>query len=184
MPDTHTCSCCGKTLPADNLAWNFAWPDEIADLSKAERKRTLTFSSDAFLVSQNHGAAIRVILPIGLADGRTSTLGVWLGLAREDAQRVNDAARKGGDDWIGFTFGGNLLNEVRPWDTFFAEVTVTALENWGVPRVTASTSPVVQRLLTEPQPVEEYLRERIHDSAPEPRLREPKRPWWKLRRSE
>jgi len=73
MPETITCHCCGKTLPADNLAWNFAWPDPIAELSGAERKRTLKFSSDAFLFSREHGAAVRVILPIGLENGRRST---------------------------------------------------------------------------------------------------------------
>jgi hypothetical protein len=93
---------------------------------------------------------------------------------------VNDAAREGGDAWVGFTFGGRLLNEVRPWDTYFAELTVVAFENWGVPRVTESTSPVVRRLLAEPQPMEPFLRERIHDLTPRPA-----RPWWKrARRSE
>src|SRR3954466_6481917 len=106
------CSCCGTVVGPDNLAWDFEWPDDLARMSSAERDATFEFASRAFLVARGYGAAIRVILPIHLDNGDTSTLGVWMALTGDDPARVSRAAHAGGAAWIGCRFTGVLLNEV------------------------------------------------------------------------
>ncbi|WP_329054011.1 DUF2199 domain-containing protein [Amycolatopsis sp. NBC_01488] len=156
-----SCYCCGKKLDPGHLAWNYVWPDLLAVLAKRERKKALRFHSDAFLVADGFGAAIRVILPIHLDSGHTATLGVWLGLDGEDANRVNSAARDGGAAWIGCTFDGTLLNHVPPFpDTYYSRITAVASEERTLARVTDSADEAFKRILTGTWPHAEFLRAR------------------------
>ncbi|GAB3873414.1 hypothetical protein GCM10029964_013630 [Kibdelosporangium lantanae] len=157
----NVCYCCGVELGPDNLAWNYELPQVFAGATADELADAFDFRSDAFLVTRRYGVAIRVILPIRLDNDRTATLGVWMSLEGEDANRVNAAARDGGEAWIGCTFTGQLLNEVRPWpETCYARITALASEDRTLARVVDSEDPVVKRMLTETWPHREFLRER------------------------
>src|SRR5882757_430264 len=108
------CPCCGKVLGPNELAVDYTWPDPLADLPAATRDAAIEFYSGVFLVSK-YGVAIRVILPVHLDSGHPVTIGVWLSLHGADGDRVNTAAREGGDAWIGCTFTGMILNDIQPW---------------------------------------------------------------------
>ncbi|GLY36006.1 hypothetical protein Amsp01_020300 [Amycolatopsis sp. NBRC 101858] len=156
-----TCSCCGQRLDPGHLAWNYVWPDPLAELTKRERRKALRFHSDSFLVADGFGAAIRVILPIHLDTDQTSTIGVWVGLDGEDANRVNSAGRAGGAAWAGCTFSGTLLNGVPPWpDTYGVRITAAVPDERTMPRVTASENEAFKRILTGTWPHAEFLRAR------------------------
>ncbi|MDT7797114.1 MAG: hypothetical protein QOI78_547 [Actinomycetota bacterium] len=130
------CPCCGSVLDPDGQAWDYILPDSLSELSPRKLKKVLRFDSGVFL-------------------------GVWLGLDGEDANRVNSAARDGGDAWIGFSYTGLLLNEVRPWSgTRGLRVTATASEDWTAARVTDSEDHRIKQILTRTWPHAEYLRVR------------------------
>ena len=151
MTGERTCHCCGETLSADNLAWDFLQPDDFAELSAKQRAAAITFESRAFIVAEGFGAAARVILPIGLDTGHPVTLGV--GVAPHAPDTMARTARQGGSAWVGYTFTGTLLNAVEPWpETIHTEITARGLVDGELARVVDAADPLLKRVLTEKWP--------------------------------
>lgn len=48
-PAGPTCYCCGQRLDPGHLAWNYVWPDPLAELGKRERKKAGTWPHAEFL---------------------------------------------------------------------------------------------------------------------------------------
>lgn len=159
----NVCYCCGADVGAENLAWDYTWPDVLADMPADERETLVRHSSRVFVVAEGYGVATRVILPIKLDNDRTATLGVWVNLAGggEQAWQIDQAVTQGGDAWIGYRITGELLNAVEPWpEVYFTEVTAVGVADGKIARVVDGTDPTLRRVLTETWPHQEFLRTR------------------------
>ncbi|MFF4879530.1 hypothetical protein [Micromonospora sp. NPDC000668] len=139
-------------LDADNLAWDYPLPDDLAALAEKERTASIQTLTRQIVQADGYGSAIRVILPIPLDTGDLITLGVWLAITpAAEWDRVLSAAQAGGDAWSGTTFAGVLLNAVEPWpDVYLAEAVAVVPGPNKVPRITDSASELLRRVLTGP----------------------------------
>ncbi|MEE4541708.1 DUF2199 domain-containing protein [Streptomyces sp. V4-01] len=156
------CSCCGGGLDASDPRFNITLPEPVATLDDAEYARQVTVANDAIVVAQDIGGFVRALLPIGLDDGRTTTIGVWVGVAPEVFAHVVTVGR-GERDYDEMQFDGRLANPLDPWgDRVYgkpvsAGVDVPSRGRRRTPRLLASPDPLVTRILTERWPAADIL---------------------------
>jgi hypothetical protein len=160
-PKSKICYCCGQELPAENMAWDYLYPDDVAELTDDQRAAQITFQSRAVIVS-DVGSFIRAILPVRLDVGPVASLGVWLAIISEaDYDRIMAAGRTGGDAWALLTFSGRVANHVEPWPEVFGAMAMVVVSGPGpAPRITDSTDSMLREVLTKQWPHREFLQAR------------------------
>jgi len=158
MTDEQTlvCSCCGKPLPPDNLAWDLEEPDPLAYLSDEEREERIVTQTQQMVRVNGMGNFIRVILPVPVEHDREATFGVWLCITEpEEYQRIIAAARDGRKRWVGTRFAGRLVTALQPWPEIFgAWAQAEAPAAFEVARLVHSVDPTLSTVLTKRWPVD------------------------------
>jgi hypothetical protein len=156
------CACCGGPLDAADPRFNITLPQPVADLDDAEYARQVTVANDAIVVAQELGGFVRALLPIGLEDGRTTTIGVWVAVEPEVFHHVVEVGR-GQLDYDEMQFDGLLANGPDPWgDTILgtpvsAGVDVPTNGRRPTPRITSTPDRLLTRVLTRPWPPADIL---------------------------
>ncbi|WP_440082171.1 DUF2199 domain-containing protein, partial [Streptosporangium sp. LJ11] len=160
--EPKTCYCCGEELSDDNLAWDFLYPDDLAEQFESEQPDPVIDYESRTVIVSDVGSFMRAILPIRLEGGLTATLGVWLAFtSEEEFERTMAAGRAGGNTWKSLTFSGVLVNRVEPWpDVYGAKATATVLAEKGpngAPYVSGTTQPLLAEVLAQEWPHHPFL---------------------------
>ncbi|MFJ6565103.1 DUF2199 domain-containing protein [Streptomyces sp. NPDC091412] len=112
--DVPPCPCCGGLVDVSDPRFDLSLPQPVAALGEADYEQHVKLVNDAIVVTDNLGAFARALLPIGLDDGRTATVGVWVSIEREVFDHVVRVGR-GELDFDEMQFDGRLANELDPW---------------------------------------------------------------------
>ncbi|GAA2741774.1 hypothetical protein GCM10009868_09090 [Terrabacter aerolatus] len=150
-----TCYCCGGDLDDLERHIRFRLPDVVAALPDAERTAGVGLSDRDpdradFLESAEHGCFVRSRLRLPLTGGHALTVGVWLQVTPETAQRIGRLWAS--DLYFTLGFEGRLANALPLVGAAGAPVTAGApVPADGVPVVRTSTDPALAAALSNPQ---------------------------------
>ncbi|MFD7321783.1 DUF2199 domain-containing protein [Streptomyces sp. NPDC059875] len=148
------CPCCGGSLDASDPRFNISLPQPVAALSEAEYERHVQLANDAVVVTDNLGGFARALLPIGLDDNRTTTIGVWVSVERDVFDHIVRVGR-GELDFDEMQFDGRLANELDPWGDeilgrpLSAGVDVPSNGRRRMPHIKSSPDALLTRILTQ-----------------------------------
>ncbi|MCD0484821.1 DUF2199 domain-containing protein [Streptacidiphilus sp. ASG 303] len=137
-------------------------PQPVADLDDAEYERHVMVANDAIVVTDNLGGFARALLPIGLDDGRTTTIGVWVSVAHDVFAHIVRVGR-GELDFDRMQFDGRLANGLDPWGDEVLGVPVSAGVDVptngrrSTPHIKASPDALLTRILTRRWPAADIL---------------------------
>lgn len=149
------CSCCGGELDEHDRHLRFGLPDVIAALPEAERTSGVGLSDPDpvradFLESPEHGCFVRSLLRLPLSGGYALTLGVWVEVTPETAQRIGRLWSS--DLYFTLRFEGRLANELPVVGALGSPVTAAApIPADGIPHVRSSSDPALERTLRSEQ---------------------------------
>jgi hypothetical protein len=101
------------------------------------------------------GAFVRALLPVKLTGGHTLTYGVWVAIHPHDLQRAFAVWWE--PDYTELCLDGFLANSVKPWGMLAAPVSLTVRDPNHTPYCSASSDPVLSRVLTSERPHDEVL---------------------------
>ncbi|MFF9352336.1 DUF2199 domain-containing protein [Streptomyces sp. NPDC014734] len=152
--DVSPCPCCGTPLDVSEPRFNFALPQPVAGLSEAEYEQHVKLVNDAIVVTDNLGGFARALLPIGLEDGRTATMGVWVSVEGNVFDHIVRIG-KGELDFDEMQFDGRLANELDPWgDKILARpvsagVHIPTNGRRSMPHIKSSPDALLTRVLTQ-----------------------------------
>ncbi|MGW5128472.1 DUF2199 domain-containing protein [Streptomyces sp. NPDC004069] len=152
--DVPPCPCCGGLLDVSDPRFDVSLPQPVAALGEAEYEQHVKLVNDAIVVTDNLGAFARALLPIGLDDGRTATVGVWVSVEREVFAHIVRVGR-GELDFDEMQFDGWLANELAPWGKEILGRPVSAgvrIPTHGrrcMPHINSSPDTFVTRVLTQ-----------------------------------
>lgn len=149
------CSCCGGDLDEYDRHIRFRLPDVVAALPEAEHAAGVGLSDRDpdradFLESAEHGCFVRSLLRLPLTGGYALTLGVWLEVTPETAQRIGRLWSS--ELYVTLAFEGRLANELPVVGALGAPVTASApMPADGLPLVRTSPDPALADALAHPQ---------------------------------
>ncbi|MFJ1588631.1 DUF2199 domain-containing protein [Kitasatospora albolonga] len=155
--DGPSCACCNGSLDASDPRFNLSLPQPVLALGEAELQRYVRVINDAFVMTRDFGEFARALLPIGLDDGRTATIGVWVSVEKEVFGHLKKVAT-GELDFDQMQFTGRLANELDPWGEeilgrpLSAGVDVPTHGRRRMPHIRSSPDELLTRVLTERWP--------------------------------
>jgi hypothetical protein len=104
------CSCCGGGLDIADPRFNLSLPQPVLEMDDDEYERHVRFATDQIVVTDNIGGFVRALLSVGLDDGRTTTIGVWVSVEREVFKHIV-AVGRGELSYDQMQFEGRLASE-------------------------------------------------------------------------
>jgi hypothetical protein len=156
------CPCCGDPLDVSDPRFNLPLPQPVAQMSDEEYEQHVRFASEQIVVTGNIGGFVRALLPIGLDDGRTTTIGVWVSVEADVFAHVMHVGR-GELPPDQMQFEGRLANVLDPWGDRMlrahvsAGVEVPSNGRRRTPHVISSSDGLLTRILTERWPAADVL---------------------------
>ncbi|MFI2432453.1 hypothetical protein [Streptomyces sp. NPDC018693] len=111
-------------------------------------------ANNAIVGTDNLGGFARALLPVGLDDGRTTTIGVWVSV-EADVFRHIVRVGAGELDFDEMQFDGRLANELDPWGgeilgrPVSAGVDVPTNGRRRMPHIKSSTDALMTRVLSQ-----------------------------------
>ena len=107
------CPCCGGSLDIADPRFNFGLPQPVLEMDDDGYERHVRFATDQIVVTDKIGGFARALLPIGLDDGRTTTIGVWISVETEVFKHIV-AVGRGELSYDQMQFEGRLASELGP----------------------------------------------------------------------
>jgi hypothetical protein len=83
---TAACPTCGRPLDEHNRHFRFKVPEPVLAIPEADRPG-LTWGNDVLMQVEGVGFFVRILVPIKLTGGHTTTYGAWLSVHPEDLRR-------------------------------------------------------------------------------------------------
>jgi hypothetical protein len=156
VAETERCPTCGRPLDDHNRHVKYGRPDPVLALP-AEKLEGAVWGDDPLLAVKDVGCFIRTLLPVRLTGGFTVTYGVWLGVEAsvlEKAWTIWHAP-----EYAQLSFEGLVANALPPWGeaTMGKLVQAAVRDVDAIPYVTASSDPLMRRLLGDEWSHDEVL---------------------------
>ncbi|MFC8126302.1 DUF2199 domain-containing protein [Streptomyces sp. NPDC057302] len=156
------CACCSGELDVSDPRFDLELPQPVLEMDGEDYRRHVRFASDAVVITDNIGGFARALLPIGLVDGRTTTIGVWVSLDPEVFRHFM-AVGSGKLPFDQMQFEGRLASELDPWGSrllrlpLLAGVDVPTYGKRRTPHIKSSPDPLLTEILSRRWPAAEVL---------------------------
>jgi hypothetical protein len=149
------CPTCGRPIDAHDRHVRFALPDVLIKPPREWRNRI--GGTESLIEVRDEAGFVRVLLPVSLSDDAHLTIGTWLRVQLSVLHELRRVFQT--EEYRDLAFDGELANGIYPWgpELLGAVAHATVKRTNEIPYVTASTDPLLGRVLAEQWPHEEVF---------------------------